>query len=68
MPIEHSMKPRIPGAESATGDQPITEVVMNHALRSLIIAGAISVPATLANAQDVDWAKVDAAIGRMAAR
>jgi hypothetical protein len=32
-----------------------------------MVAGAMALPATLASAQDVDWAKVDAAIGRTAA-
>ena len=39
---------------------------MNHALRSLIIAGAISTARNARPAQNIDWAKVDAALGRKA--
>src|ERR1041385_232917 len=39
---------------------------MISALKSLIIAGFLGSLATAAYAQDVDWAKVDAALGRKA--
>src|SRR5205085_8732283 len=37
------------------------------ALKSLMVAGFSAILATAANAQDVDWTKVDAALGRKAA-
>ena len=40
---------------------------MTNALKSLMIAGFTAILATAANAQDVDWTKVDAALGRKAA-
>src|SRR5476649_2400378 len=42
------------------------EETMN-ALKSLMIAGVAGCLATAASAQDVDWTKVDAALGRKAA-
>src|SRR5258707_15269498 len=43
------------------------EVAMTSVLKSLIAAGFAGILATAANAQEVDWAKVDAALGRKAA-
>jgi len=40
---------------------------MTNVLKSLMIAGFAGILATAANAQEVDWAKVDAALGRKAA-
>src|SRR5947209_20568303 len=40
---------------------------MTNALRSLMVAGFAGILATVANAQEVDWTKVDAALGRKAA-
>src|SRR5436305_7030914 len=40
---------------------------MTNALRSLMVAGFAGILATAANAQEVDWGKVDAALGRKAA-
>jgi hypothetical protein len=37
---------------------------MTRALKSLMIAGFAAILATAANAQEVDWAKVDAVLGR----
>src|SRR3954466_11678338 len=44
-----------------------TEEVMTGALKSLMFAGLAAILSTAANAQEVDWAKVDAALGRKAA-
>jgi hypothetical protein len=38
-----------------------------HVMTALLFGGAILASATVANAQDVDWQKVDAALGRKAA-
>src|SRR5215217_481380 len=43
------------------------EVAMTSVLKSLMIAGFATILATAANAQEVDWGKVDAALGRKAA-
>src|SRR5436190_16388320 len=43
------------------------EVAMTSVLKCLIAAGFAGILATAANAQDVDWGKVDAALGRKAA-
>src|ERR1051326_4206988 len=43
------------------------EEAMTSALKYLVAAGLASVLVTAANAQDIDWAKVDAALGRKAA-
>src|SRR5437764_15081597 len=40
---------------------------MTSVLKSVMIAGFAGILATAANAQEVDWAKVDAALGRKAA-
>src|SRR3954466_3526486 len=45
----------------------MTEVAMTSVLKSLMIAGFAGILATAANAQEVDWGKVDAALGRKAA-
>src|SRR3954465_14604941 len=44
-----------------------TEEVMTGALKSLMFAGLSAMLATAASAQEIDWAKVDAALGRKAA-
>src|SRR3954451_17557610 len=44
-----------------------TEEVMTGALKSLMFAGLAAILSTAATAQEVDWAKVDAALGRKAA-
>ena len=36
-------------------------------IRSLLVAGAVIVPAAMANAEDVDWKRVDAALGKTGA-
>jgi hypothetical protein len=43
------------------------EEAMTSALKSLMIAGCTAFLATAANAQEVDWTKVDGALGRKAA-
>src|SRR3954466_15731107 len=50
-----------------TGHEPKTEDEMTSALKSLVVAGFAGILATAANAQEVDWGKVDAALGRKAA-
>src|SRR6476620_10254138 len=50
-----------------TGHEPMTEETMTIALKSLMVAGFAGILATAANAQEVDWGKVDAALGRKAA-
>src|SRR4051812_36006286 len=40
---------------------------MTSALKPLMVAGISAILATMASAQEVDWAKVDAALGRKAA-
>src|SRR3954464_13615160 len=40
---------------------------MTNVLKSLMVAGFAGILATAANAQEVDWGKVDAALGRKAA-
>src|SRR5690242_124616 len=54
------------GGES-TGQQPKMEETMTRALKSLMVAGFAATLAAAANAQEVDWGKVDAALGRKAA-
>src|SRR3954447_24491503 len=44
-----------------------TEEVMTGALKSLMFAGLAAILSTAATAQEVDWAKVDAALGRKGA-
>src|SRR5947207_11471518 len=39
---------------------------MTNVLKSLMVAGFAGILATAANAQEVDWGKVDAAFGRKA--
>src|SRR4030081_2880632 len=42
----------------------MTEEAMARISKSLMVAGFAAMLATAANAQEVDWAKVDAALGR----
>src|SRR5258706_12950805 len=45
----------------------MTEEAMTGVLKPMMVAGFAAILATAANAQEVDWAKVDAALGRKAA-
>src|SRR3954452_17233227 len=51
---------------SLTGQQPINEEVAMRAFFPLLLGGVLVALTASANAQDIDWSKVDAAFGRKA--